>query len=256
MGDVISNMISNYYSGSSGLLLPVPNKLHYPEAFQDKPRMAYYGALYNSIEVNSSFYKIPRAVTLQKWATLVPENFEFSFKLFKGISHSKGLDFEPQVVADYMSALNGVGDKKGCLLLQFPPSIGHQLDKIHALLSIVQEHNLGKRWKVAVEFRNNVLYQPEVYTLLAEHDAGMVLHDKQAAPSPLLDTHPDFVYLRFHGPDGNYRSSYDETILAEYASYIIDWMAQGKKVYAYFNNTMGSALENLQCLRSLVKSEG
>jgi uncharacterized protein YecE (DUF72 family) len=65
----------------------------------------------------------------------------------------------------------------------------------------------------------------------------------------------DFTYLRFHGPDGGYRGSYDETILAVYAARIVDGMNNGRDMYVYFNNTMGDALENLQTLNKKVSSQ-
>ncbi len=87
------NSINNtFYSGTSGLVLPVP-KLLYPAEFQDKSRLTYYASLFNSIEINSSFYKIPQIPTVCKWAESVPDNFQFTFKLSKAITHAKGLEF-------------------------------------------------------------------------------------------------------------------------------------------------------------------
>src|SRR5690554_3131640 len=119
--------IANYYSGTSGLLLPVPNKSHYPKEFQDKSRLCYYFSLMNSIEINSSFYKIPLSATVDKWAGEVPEEFRFTFKLFKEITHNKDLAFDPNTLAKFFEIIAAVGNKKGCVLVQFPPSvrIGH-----------------------------------------------------------------------------------------------------------------------------------
>lgn len=84
----------NYYSGISGLILPVPNKEHYPAEFKEKSRLCYYASLFSSIEVNSSFYRIPQAKTIAKWADDVPADFKFTFKLWRGITHEKGLVFK------------------------------------------------------------------------------------------------------------------------------------------------------------------
>ena len=70
-----------------------------------------------------------------------------------------------------------------------------------------------------------------------------------------MDTALPFVYLRFHGPGGSYRGSYEEDFLYEYAGYIKDWMAEGKVVYSYFNNTMGNAVGNLFKLKDMVTGE-
>jgi uncharacterized protein YecE (DUF72 family) len=112
--------MANYYSGISGLVLPVPNKTHYPAEFQDKSRLCYYASLFNSIEVNSSFYKVPQSKTVAKWVADVPASFKFTFKLWREISHVKGLAFNPADVQRFMQAIDTAGEKKGCLLDPVP----------------------------------------------------------------------------------------------------------------------------------------
>lgn len=245
--------VEHYYSGTSGLLLPVPNKMFYPEEFQEKSRLCYYASLMDSIEVNSSFYKIPMAATMRKWAADVPAKFRFTFKLFKEITHSKELAFDPELVARFFSVINHVGDKKGCLLVQFPPSvrIGH-FGQLRALMAVLRATDPHFLWKIALEFRHPSLYCEEVNELLQEFAMGLVVHDKGPGASPIQDVELDFVYLRFHGPGGNYRGSYADDVLYEYASYVCEWLADGKKVFVYFNNTMGEAIANLNTLRQIV----
>jgi uncharacterized protein YecE (DUF72 family) len=84
----------------------------------------------------------------------------------------------------------------------------------------------------------------------------MVQHDLPASAAPIMETEAGFIYLRFHGPNGGYRGSYTDDFLQEYAYYINDWLADGKTVYAYFNNTMGAAVHNLATLNSMVKNTG
>lgn len=244
----------NYYSGTSGLLLPVRNKLFYPQEFKDKSRLCFYGSLMNSIEVNSSFYKIPMASTVRKWADEVPEGFRFSFKLSKQITHNKDLAFDPDEVKRFMEVISFAGDKKGCLLVQFPPSVRiYNLKQLAHLIGTLHGHNPGGEWNIAIEFRHISLYQDDVYRLLEDYGIGVVIQDKPPAATPIImETDLPFVYLRFHGPGGSYRGSYEDDLLYEYAGYIRDWMASGKKVYTYFNNTMGDAVNNLYTLKDLV----
>jgi len=245
--------IDNYFSGTSGLLLPVPNKLHYPEAFKDKSRLCYYGSLMNSIEVNSSFYKIPMATTVRKWAQEVPEGFKFTFKLWKEITHQKGLVFSPDAVRLFMETIAQAGDKKGCLLVQFPPSVKMgNFRQLEQLLRQVRENDAGFSWKTAIEFRHPSLYHQDVYDLLNNYQMGLVIHDKPPAHTPLSDSELDFIYLRFHGPDGSYRGSYGDDVLYEYSEYIKEWLSLGKTVFVYFNNTMGDAILNLETLKRYV----
>lgn len=247
--------MKNYYSGTSGLILPVPNKSHYPEAYIEKSRLCYYGSLMNSIEINSSFYKIPQASTVKKWAEEVPNDFHFSFKLFKGITHTPRLGFELSDIAKFMCVINQVGEKKGCLLVQFPPSIRDiNLLQLSRLMLSLQEHNPDNAWNIALEFRHTSLYTEEVYELLETHKLGLVIHDKGEAASPFQAVHNNFIYLRFHGPGGNYRGSYTDDVLWEYAGYIAQWLLDKKQVFVYFNNTMGEAYGNLKTLKEFVSN--
>ena len=243
----------NYFTGTSGLVLPVSNKLHYPKEFQDKSRLSYYGSLMNSIEINSSFYKVPLSSTIKKWEADVPEEFRFTFKLSKEITHNKDLTFDPKTVAVFFSVISFVGIKKGCLLVQFPPSVRiEHFSQLSLLMNVLRDNNLDMEWKIAFEFRHPSLYIDEVYDLLESYQFGMVIHDKFPANSPIRKSHTDFIYLRFHGPEGNYRGSYDDDVLHEYAICINEWLLEGKKVFVYFNNTMGAAHTNLNMLRQIV----
>ncbi len=244
----------NYYSGTSGLLLPVPNKLYYPEEFKEKSRLCYYASLMDTIEINSSFYKMPMGATVRKWAGDVTPEFRFTFKLFKEITHHKDLAFDPTVVSRFFEIINNVGEKRGCLLVQFPPSIKiSHLAQLKFLMTVLRDNDASMNWKIALEFRHPSLYVEEIYELLAFYQMAMVIHDKTPANSPVRETHPNFIYLRFHGPAGNYRGSYSDDVLYEYASYVTEWLREGKKVYVYFNNTMGNAHGNLNLLRQIVR---
>jgi uncharacterized protein YecE (DUF72 family) len=244
---------ATFYSGTSGLLLPVRNKLFYPDEFKEKSRLCFYGSLMNSIEINSSFYKIPMASTVKKWAEDVPGDFKFTFKLFREVTHNKGLAFDPETVRRFMQVISAVGDKKGCLLVQFPGSVRiGNLKQLVLLMEVLREADVEKAWNIALEFRHVSLYHDDVYRFLEDYGMAMVIQDKPPAATPILDTGLPFVYLRFHGPGGSYKGSYEDDILYEYAGYITDWMADGKTVYTYFNNTTGSAVNNLYTLRNVV----
>jgi uncharacterized protein YecE (DUF72 family) len=244
---------NNFFSGTSGMVLPVPNKQHYPPDFQSKSRLCYYGSLFNSVEVNSSFYKVPMTSTVAKWAADVPHGFKFTYKLWRDITHNEELVFNPEDVNRFMQVIDSAGDKKGSLLIQFPPSTGVasrlQLQKLLEAIRLADEQ---QSWDVAIEFRNSNWYIDDIYRLLDDYNAGMVIQDMPKSLTPIIDQPASFVYLRFHGPNGGYRGSYTEAFLYEYAQYINDYLHDGKRVYAYFNNTMGDAVHNLISLNRLV----
>ena len=241
-----------FFAGTSGLVLPVPNKASFPKDYQDKSRLNYYSSLFNSIEINSSFYKIPLASTVSKWADDVQDDFRFTFKLWKGITHNKQLEFNNDDLRKFIGVINNSGDKKGCLLIQFPKSTTiAAYPGLRNLLEVISDINVIE-WEIAVEFRSTTWYIDEVYELMNEQKAELVLHDMPSSLTPMSSLTGNYVYLRFHGPGGGYRGSYTDDFLSEYSTYIKDWQNEGKTVYCYFNNTMGDALKNLVTLNSLV----
>ncbi|WP_183574153.1 DUF72 domain-containing protein [Mucilaginibacter sp. X5P1] len=244
-----------FYGGISGLQVPIP-KRDFPPEFTDKSRLNFYASLFNSIEINSSFYKLPLAKTLAKWALDVPENFKFTYKLWRDITHNKDLLFKPEDVDRFMQVINHADNKKGCLLVQFPPSITVACrGQLEYLLSVIRNIDPNEEWKLAVEFRHRSWYDDGVYELLQKYKASFVIQDMPASVSPLITLADDVVYLRFHGPNGGYRGSYADDFLYEYAQYTKEWLAEGKDVYAYFNNTMGDAINNLITLKSFLEPE-
>lgn len=249
----ITSFRHQFYSGLSGLQLPVPKYL-FPPPYENASRLTYYASLFTSIEFNSSFYKIPQPATVTRWNASVPDHFRFTFKLWKGITHNKGLNFNEEDFVAFFNSINSVNEKKGCLLIQFPPSIGKEyINQLGKLLSCIYECDPSQEWKVAVEFRNRSWYEEDVYDLLDFHKAAIVIQDIPKSATPLLNHKSDFMYLRFHGPTGNYRGSYSGDFLKEFSSLIKEWIKEGKTVYVYFNNTMGDAYNNLKMLNSFVQ---
>ncbi len=197
--------------GTSNIVLP-GNKQSFPEAFQHKSRLNYYSSLFNTLEVNSSFYKVPMASTFEKWSMEVPENFRFTLKLFREITHVKALHTGLDKINGFINAANQVGNKKGCLLVQFPGKITLEyFNRVEAILQRLEETDQPTQWKKAIEFRSPDWYTGETFELLKEYGASMVLHDIPKAKIFEAGKEAGFVYIRFHGPKGDYRGSYPAT---------------------------------------------
>lgn len=241
-----------FYSGTSGLALTIPKRL-FPPQFENKTRLHYYASLFNSIEINSSFYKMPMSSTVHKWSEAVPEDFQFTFKLSKFITHNKGLEFKPDDITHFFKTIEAVGDKKGCLLVQFPPSLTiASVDVFKKLLKQIRKADPKQQWKTVVEFRNKLWYQQQVYDTLLRYNMGLVIHDHPTSTTPAYNPTTAFVYIRYHGPNGGYRGSYSPELLENRALQIREWLKDGKTVYVYFNNTLGEAVNNLIMLNDFV----
>jgi uncharacterized protein YecE (DUF72 family) len=241
-------MAGQFFGGTSGLQITVP-KRDFPPDQAHLSRLGFYALHENSLEINSSFYKLPHATTLQRWTTEVPVNFRFTFKLWKEVTHQKNLIFKTQDVQQFLAVLPETN--KGSLLIQFPPSLQSAAKpQLKELLQLLANHD----WPAAVEFRHNSWYTDSTYELLNSFDAAMVIQDMPKSATPIELTSDGLVYLRFHGPSGNYKGSYNDSFLYEYAMYIDEWLGEGKTVYCYFNNTAGAALENLNFLRRCLEN--
>lgn len=241
---------STFYSGTSNIVLPL-KQAAYPPQFAGASRLHYYASLFSSVEINSSFYKIPMAATVAKWREDVPASFRFTFKVPKTVTHTKGLQFSVGEVANFANAVAQAGHKKGCLLVQLPPSVKRDLqEELEGLLECLRDDAPG--WRIAVEFRHTSWYDRAVYRVLQSHGATMVEQDLPASATPPVQVAEDFAYLRFHGPDGGYRGSYDASFLTGCAARIAESLQGGRDMYVYFNNTMGDAFANLQTLNRMV----
>ena len=250
-----------FYCGTSGLVLDVPNKQYFPAAYRDRPRLTYYASLFNSIEINSSFYKIPREATFSRWAAETPPAFRFTVKLWQGITHtgnpvttgSGAFPHEQAAIERFLAAANGLGKKKGCLLVQLPPSAGSGwTGRLSQLLEAILRCDPHREWKLAVEFRHKSWYTPATTRLLEQFGAVCVLQDMPASLHGQPAGYETFIYLRYHGPAGDYKGGYNTTRLETDAVNIKQWLHAGKDVYVYFNNTIGDALPNARQLRSMV----
>lgn len=193
------------------------------------------------------------ATTFAKWADDVPDDFTFSVKLWRGITHAKNLAFAQDDIDKFMQAANQLGKKAGCLLIQFPASIGVRYQtSVEAIVERIAELNREKIWRVAVEFRHLDWYQPSIYKMLDDYEASLVIHDMPASATPINYQPKRLAYFRFHGPTGKYRDSYSTDFLTRYAEKILSFKEKGISTYAYFNNTMDGALPNAQLMQTLI----
>jgi uncharacterized protein YecE (DUF72 family) len=249
-----SKRSGQFRAGTSGLVLTEPNKKFYPPEFQDKSRLTYYASKFNSIEVNSSFYKIHRGQTYKNWSEMVPDDFQFTVKLWRGITHEKQWLYRREDLELFFAAIDFLGNKKGCLLIQFPATADFQIKQFGILLQRLRSLDQDGSWRIAVEFRHNQWYNKDVYEILDHYMASLVLHDMPSSVPLAVNKNTSFVYLRFHGEKGDYRGSYSENYLSEKARHIRDWLQAGKDVYTYFNNTIGDAVANLNALKRMIES--
>jgi uncharacterized protein YecE (DUF72 family) len=236
--------------GTSNVHIP-GNKSTFPEEYRLRSRLHYYSAIFNTVELNSCFYKTPQATTYEKWAADTPPDFQFTLKMSRDVTHAKELRGDLACMDRFLEAAGSVGNKKGCLLIQFPGKITiDYFNQAGQILERLNKMDAAGEWRKAVEFRNKSWYIAETFELLDEYHSAIVLNDHPKGRIEEPSTNANFVYLRFHGPGGNYRDSYSDRFLEQKACEVINYMKEGKNVYVYFNNTIGDAFNNAKTLRS------
>lgn len=239
-----------YYSGTSGLILNVL-KTDFPAEFKVSSRLQYYASLFSSVEINSTFYKLPQAKTVKNWSESVPSDFRFTLKVPKIISHCPNFNYDENDLQNFLELIPNLAGKLGCILLQFPPSLTiDKFDRLQEFLEVVTFFD--KSIKVAIEFRNVSWYANKTYNLIREFNATIISHDFNGTEMNLKSSIENFTYIRFHGNEPRYRGNYSDNDLQKVSTCIREYLNSGKEVYVYFNNTMGSAFTNLQTLNKMV----
>lgn len=202
----------------------------YPRGLSADRFLAFYAQRFRSVEINATFYRLPTSATLAEWRRQTPHDFVFACKASRYITHMKKLKEPMSTARPFLATLAPLGCKLGPILFQLPPH--WRLDAVRLARFLEQ---LPEGFRYVFEFRDESWFAPQVYRLLARHNAALCLHDfNQRRPRPKLTA--DFVYVRLHGPDGAYGGTYDGRTLAGWARRIAAWTGASLEVYCYFDN--------------------
>jgi uncharacterized protein YecE (DUF72 family) len=233
--------------GTSGYTYDDWKEIFYPRRLPQKKWLAHYAQHYDTVEINATFYRYFPQTVFARWRDETPENFRFTLKGPRDITHVKKLDDIDDELKRFMDSIQDLCSKVALLLWQFPPSF--QYSAKEKLVEFMQRLPAGM--KHVFEFRHKSWFKDDVYDLLNRHHAGFVMNDSSRFPATEMIT-GDVVYIRFHGPVQLYASLYDTEALTRWAGKIKTWLQQ-YDVYVYFNNDYGGrALQNSVELRNLI----
>jgi len=208
----------------------------YPPGLRLKDRLTFYATQFRTAELNGVFYRTPSIETVKAWREQTPEGFVFAWKASKFITHWKRLSDHAQNSLDLLEErVSLLGDKAGPILFQLPPQFGINYERLASFIRMLRTNR-----QYAFEFRHPSWYVPRVLGLLSDKNIALCLSDHADAPSPWRPT-ADFVYIRGHGPDGQYKGRYSQATLQAWSQKIKNWRARGRDVFAYFDNDQKSA---------------
>jgi uncharacterized protein YecE (DUF72 family) len=219
----------------------------YPKSAPSLARLDAYARHFGTVEVNNTFYRWPADEVFATWHQRLPDGFVVAVKASRGLSQFRKLN-DPGPWLERMEAgLVRLKEKRGPLLVQLPPHFGRDLDRLDRFLTMCPAQ------RVAVEFRHPTWDVEETFAVLARHGAAYCVMSGANLPCVLRAT-ADFVYVRLHGPDPQhlYAGSYTDADLRWWADRVGEWRAQGRDVFAYFNNDgYGHAVRNALRLKEL-----
>lgn len=233
----------------------------YPDDLPNRRYLEYYAGRFQTVEVNYTFYRLPRTTTYAKWAGQTPDAFVFSLKLSRFITHIKRLQGTKMAFRKFIQAAAPLGAKLGPVLVQLPPSFGLDVRRLERFLA--KAHDVGEErtlrpLRLAFEFRHPTWFGREAkpaLDVLTRYGSAFVCGHSSRYPYPDLEpVTGDFMYLRFHGPDEMFASAYGRSGLQRWAPQVRRWIDDGMDVFAYFNNDIGGhAVRDAQALRALVE---
>jgi uncharacterized protein YecE (DUF72 family) len=239
--------MSNIFIGTSGWSYEHWRDIFYPRDLPQSKWLEYYIKHFDTVELNTSFYHLPKRKTFENWRKRVGDDSVFSVKGSRYITHVKKLKDCQEPVERFFGAAEGVKNSQEVILWQLAPSWKVNLERLKDFLSL-----LPKNWRYAFELRNETWLTKEVFKILRDFGAAVVFQDFEHWPMTEEAT-ADFVYLRLHGKKELYASCYTKEELENWAKKIFNWLKNSLDVYCYFNNDMrGYAVRNAEELRKMI----
>lgn len=247
------NVSAKLYIGTSGWNYDDWKKNFYPEDVAKKRWLEHYVKVFNSVEVNGTFYSLPKKETLQEWVERVPSDFRFSMKMWRGITHYKKLKDAGDKLDTFFDLVSQVPTRhRGVVLVQIPPNQHKDVEKLKAFLDDAKDAMKGRRWRLAFEPRDDSWDDREVRKVLERQRVALVVHDMEGKGDTKEPTSGSFVYVRRHGPGGDTSKRYSKTALQGDVRRIRKW-SKDRTVYAYYNNdNRAYAPKNAQQLKRQV----
>lgn len=239
------------YVGTSGFTL----QNFYPDTIKSADKLSFYRTIFNTVEINSTFYHMPLLKTVERWLQTA-EDLVFAFKVFQGITHEAYGKIDTELINKWFErfSLFETETRKHSMLFQFPAQFSLNEKYFIDLLNLLPD-----KYSYAFEFRHQSWFIESIYRLVEEKYGTIVFSDspvkanKQPTWPMVTLENENFSYMRFHGVPKLYRSSYTDDQLQEFANLITKKLQQNKNVYAYFNNdASGHAAENAKRLIELV----
>jgi len=220
----------NIHIGTSGWHYEHWSGPFYPDDLPAADRLKFYAGLFQTVEINNSFYQLPRKETLARWRDITQSDFIFAVKASRYITHMKKLREGGKTFQPLAEVVRALGSKLGPILFQLPPNWSCNAKRLGEFVEA-----LPGDYRYAFEFRDPSWFNRRTYEILRELGAAFCIYELAGRLSPKEIT-SEYVYVRLHGPEAAYQGQYDTRTLAGWAGAFSTWAGQGKQIYCYFDN--------------------
>ena len=214
----------NTWIGTSGFSYPAWRGTFYPEKMPPAKMLAYYSQRLNTVEINNTFYRMPKAEMLATWAATVPATFRFAPKAPQLITHRQKLAGSADSLTYFLNALPSLGEKLGPILFQLPPFLRKDVPRLIDFLAL-----LPRETRAAFEFRHASWFDDAVYEALRTQGAALCIADAEELATPLVAT-ASWGYLRLR------RTDYDEAALDAWAEKLAGMAPAWTAAFVYFKH--------------------
>lgn len=236
--------------GTSGWQYRHWRKNFYPETLRRADWLAHYSSVFDSVELNASFYRLPEYGDIQRWCESTPTDFQFAVKAPRTITHFKKLKNCESLVDTLVARLAAFGERLGPVLFQLPPRWRCNPRRLNDFLASLPDDR-----RFAFEFRDTSWHCDEVIAMLEKHRAAFCIFDLDGESSA-LETPADFVYVRLHGPRSSYTGNYRAPALRTWAGRALGWQRKNKCVYVYFDNDARAySAKNARRMRRMMQAD-
>lgn len=231
--------MNKWWIGCSGFHYKHWKGIFYPEKLAQSKWFDFYNNRFKTLELNVTFYRFPRLSYLEPWYNNSPNDFSFSVKAPKAITHYRQFNNTEKFISDFYGTIReGLKEKLGCVLFQMPPRMVYKEERLHKIVA-----SLDPSYKNVLEFRHESWWNAEVYRQLSEYNITFCGMSHPDLPDDLIMT-TKTVYYRMHGVPELYKSKYQKIELEKIADEI-ESNAGIKEAFIYFNNDIdGSAITN------------
>jgi uncharacterized protein YecE (DUF72 family) len=240
--------------GTSGWLYDDWVGKFYTEDLKDRDKLPFYSKHFRTVEINSTFYRMPPAKTFEHWYEVVPKKFIYAIKFSRYITRTKRLTLDDEskpFIREFLKRSKKLKERLGAVIIQLPPSLRCDNKLLENFLKYLTGYAKRLKYKAdfAIEFRHASWFNEETYKVLGEFNTAFVIADSSRYPGARVIT-ADFSYIRLHGPEQLFASEYSKAQLEEWAGYI-KANKNVKRFYVYFNNDFyGYAIGNANQLKN------